>query len=91
MCLDPSLAVIIQHIRYIMYEKRLLFGNGPIVSLVRHACPVIRTPGKVPGSNLVGDTMQKIVRFFLLIEKTLGNVSPCLELALSQSFNGTWE
>ena len=34
---------------------------------------------------------KKNVRFFLLIEKTLGNVSPCLELALSQSFNGTWE
>ena len=62
-----------------------------MASLVRRPCPVIWTPGEVPGSNPAGDTIKKIVRFFLLIEKTLGNVSPCLELALSQSFNGTWE
>ena len=29
---------------------------------------------------------QKIANLFLLIEKTLGNVSPCFELAFSLSF-----
>ena len=46
---------------------------------------------EVPGSRLsrgeIGNVpLPKKWRFFLLIEKTLGNVSPCFELAFSLSF-----
>ena len=74
-----------------MSEKCLLFVTG-LDSSVRRALTSSNLVTSVDsGSNPPGSYAKNCEIFFLLIEKTLGNVSPCLELALSQSFNGTWE
>ena len=77
---------------YIKMDKRVLLVNGSDSTSVerRSPNPGVRSSRPAPGEIRDG-TLQKKWKFFLLIEKTLGNVSPFLELALSLSFNGPWE
>ena len=56
-----------------------------IAQLVERQTSNLKVRGSNPPRGRNG-TLQKNAEFFLLIEKTLGNVSPCFELAFSLSF-----